>query len=146
MNRIISFEDFKSSKNVGESPNFNSTTNEGHDEMTNYMFFQNLASIKHYIEEIMSMDKKSIDAMISDGHDWAVDHVATSKDDIEEVAGWLRNSMSNQEGEEEEEEIISMEEPMEPEADDDDDDDEEEEMEYKSEMVYEESEEEESEQ
>jgi len=109
------------------------------------MFFQNLASIKHYIEEIMSMDKKSIDAMISDGHDWAVDHVATSKDDIEEVAGWLRNSMSNQEGEEEEEEIISMKEPMEPEADDDDDD-EEEEMEYKSEMVYEESEEEESEQ
>lgn len=139
MNRIISFEDFQSSKK--SEANFEETqTNEGHNEMTNYMFFQNLASIKHYIEEIMAMDKNSIDAMISDGHDWAVDHVATSKDDIEEVTGWLRNAIENPEGEDEEETFVEIE----PEHDDDDKEEEEEVDEY-SEMMEEEATEEEEE-
>lgn len=138
MNRIISFEDFQSSKK--SEANFEEAqTNEGHNEMTNYMFFQNLASIKHYIEEIMAMDKKSIDAMISDGHDWAVDHVATSKDDIEEVTGWLRNSIENA-GEEEEETFVEIEPEHEEGHDDDDDEDEdEEEVDEYSEMMEEEA-------
>lgn len=66
----------------------------GEKEMKNYMFFSNLKMIKNNIEQILAMDPKEIDAMLDDGHGWAVDHVATSKDDIEEVYGWLasRNS------------------------------------------------------
>ena len=54
-----------------------------------YMFFANLKNIKKKVEEILQMDPHVIDKALSDGHDWANDHVATSKDDIEEVHNWV---------------------------------------------------------
>jgi hypothetical protein len=30
---------------------------------------------------------------LDDGHDWASDHIATSKDDVEEVNQWLKSNM-----------------------------------------------------
>lgn len=60
-------------------------------EITNYMFFNNLHTIKEKIDKMLSMDKHLVDKMISDGHDWANDHIATSKDDIEEVYNWLHS-------------------------------------------------------
>lgn len=59
------------------------------EEPKNYMFFSNLRVIKNNVEQILAMDPKEIDALLEDGHGWAVDHIATSKDDIEEVYGWL---------------------------------------------------------
>lgn len=61
------------------------------DETTNYMFFQNLTTIKHAVDEILQMDPQSIDMILSQGHDWASDHIATSTDDIEEVYHFLTN-------------------------------------------------------
>ena len=40
--------------------------------------------------KILDMDKNQVDQILSDGHAWAVDHVATSKDDMEEVYGFLK--------------------------------------------------------
>lgn len=60
-------------------------------EPKNYMFFQNLKCIKHCIDEILAMDEKMVDSIISDGHDWASDHLSTSKDDISEVKEFLIN-------------------------------------------------------
>jgi hypothetical protein len=57
----------------------------------NYMFFQNLKTIKDEVEELMKMDKDKIEALLSNGHDWASDHIATSKDDVEEVKNFLMN-------------------------------------------------------
>jgi len=96
--RVLSFEDFSSSgKNL--NVNYNSEElvkqNESHQEEKNYMFFQNLMTIKHNLEEIMAMDKSAVDNIISQGHDWANDHIATSKDDISEVADWLRNEIAS---------------------------------------------------
>jgi hypothetical protein len=93
MDRIISFDDFKK-KSSELAEEVEQTTHEGHQEgeKQHYMFFQNLASIKHYVDEILTMDPEKVDAMLQDGHDWASDHIATSKDDIQEVAEWLRNS------------------------------------------------------
>ena len=113
-NKIASFEEFrKRASDLTED----SVEMEGqdhhehkHGEEQHYMFFQNIASIKHYIEEILKMNPEQIDNLLKNGHDWASDHVATSKDDIQEVAEWLRNETA--EGHEE--------------HDDDDDDDEEE--------------------
>jgi len=104
MNKILKFDDFSKSKPV---------MSEDHDDMMDierkerdgnqhYMFFQNLETIQHCIDEIMAMDKAAIDELLANGHDWASDHVATSKDDIEEVSNWLRSSFA-EEGEEEEE-------------------------------------------
>ena len=59
--------------------------------MENYMFFQNLKEIKENIETIMEMDQYEIDRILSDGHDWASEHMATAKDDIEEVTSFLKH-------------------------------------------------------
>ena len=36
-----------------------------------------------------------VDMILSNGHDWASDHIATSKDDIEEVYNFLKNTASD---------------------------------------------------
>jgi hypothetical protein len=94
MEKIISFEDFlnRASELAEES---DAMAHEGHEEKgsQHYMFFQNLASIKHYVDEILTMDPEKVDSMLKDGHDWASDHISTSKDDVQEVAEWLRNAM-----------------------------------------------------
>lgn len=61
-----------------------------HQENENYMFFANIENIHRMCEEILAMDKNSIDKVLSDGHGWATDHIATSKDDVEEVYNFLK--------------------------------------------------------
>lgn len=60
-----------------------------HQETQNYMFFGNLQTIKRLVDEMLEMDEAKVDAMLSDGHNWALDHIATSKDDVEEVFNFL---------------------------------------------------------
>jgi hypothetical protein len=57
----------------------------------NYMFFQNLKTIKEAAEEMLAMDPNMVDMILSNGHDWANDHIATSKDDVEEVHNFLKS-------------------------------------------------------
>ena len=57
----------------------------------NYMFFGNLETIKRMIDELVQMDHTQIDEIIKDGHEWAVDHIASSADDIQEVYNFLKN-------------------------------------------------------
>lgn len=59
------------------------------EDLKHYMFFSNLKMIKSKVEELLSMDAKEIDAMLEDGHDWASDHISTSRDDVEEVYNWI---------------------------------------------------------
>ena len=58
-------------------------------ETNNYMFFGNLKTIKRLVDEMLEMDESEVDAILSNGHNWAVDHIATSKDDVEEVFNFL---------------------------------------------------------
>jgi len=62
------------------------TLNENTD---NYMFFQNLKTIRDAVDEMLSLDPAMVNMVLSDGHDWANDHIATSKDDVEEVKNFL---------------------------------------------------------
>lgn len=55
----------------------------------NYMFFQNLKTIRDAVDEMLSLGPEMVDMILSDGHDWANDHIATSKDDVEEVRNFL---------------------------------------------------------
>jgi hypothetical protein len=68
-------------------------------ETSNYMFFQNLKTIHHAIGELLNMDHSQIDQLLSNGHAWAVDHIATSADDVEEVYHFLTsNSVTDSAG------------------------------------------------
>jgi hypothetical protein len=67
-----------------------SSLKENHEGGTqNYMFFGNLKTIKRLVDEMLEMDETEVDAMLTNGHNWAVDHIATSKDDVEEVFNFL---------------------------------------------------------
>lgn len=57
--------------------------------LDSYMFFQNLKTIKNCVEQMLEIDHRLIDNVLNDGHNWAEDHIATSKDDIEEVFNFL---------------------------------------------------------
>ena len=38
---------------------------------------------------MLELDEKMVDGILASGHDWAEDHIATSKDDVEEVYNFL---------------------------------------------------------
>ena len=59
------------------------------EDLGNYMFFQNLKSIKQMVDDLLKLDEKMVDGILASGHDWANDHIATSKDDVEEVHNFL---------------------------------------------------------
>jgi hypothetical protein len=60
----------------------------------NYMFFQNLKAIKHHAEMLLSKSPEELDSTISNGHDWASEHIATAKDDLEEVCNFFTHGMN----------------------------------------------------
>jgi len=63
-------------------------------ETQNYMFFGNLKTIKQAIDAMLAMNEKSVDAAISDGHDWASDHITEARTQIEQVYHFLSNKLS----------------------------------------------------
>jgi hypothetical protein len=67
----------------------------GEKELDSYMFFGNLQTIKRAVDALLEMDPMMVDKVLNDGHDWAADHIATSKDDIQEVAEFFINKMSH---------------------------------------------------
>lgn len=62
----------------------------------NYMFFQNLKTIHHAVGELLQMDPAHVDELLSNGHAWAVDHITTSADDVEEVYHFITTSMGQE--------------------------------------------------
>jgi lysyl-tRNA synthetase class I len=65
---------------------------ESHSETDNYMFFANLENICSMVTDILEMDKEEIDKMLTEGHDWATDHISAAKESIEHVHDWLNSS------------------------------------------------------
>jgi len=61
------------------------------EQTTNYMFFSNLEQIKRQCEALLEMDPNMIDEIIQDGHDWADDHIATAKENLDQVFDFLMN-------------------------------------------------------
>ena len=89
MKNIKFFEEFGSADFSQEEIHEN---HEGH-ELNNYMFFQNLHTLKNAIDELMELDPHEVDQILTNGHGWALDHIATSVDDVEEVYHFMANSI-----------------------------------------------------
>jgi hypothetical protein len=69
---------------------------EGENEQQNYMFFQNLHTIKRMVEKMLQLNPQEVDTLLSNGHAWAVDHISTAADDVGEVGTWLCNELGRQ--------------------------------------------------
>ena len=88
-NLVKTFESFDHNSELGNLE----VDHESNHELDHYMFFGNLETIKRYVDAILEMDPTAVNELLDNGHDWAADHIATSKDDIEEVANFLMNKM-----------------------------------------------------
>jgi hypothetical protein len=67
-----------------------------HQDTRNYMFFGNLKTMKRLVDKMLEMDEKEVDDILKE-HNWALDHIATSKDDVEEVFNFLAGHNSPEE-------------------------------------------------
>jgi hypothetical protein len=67
----------------------------GEGESNNYMFWQNLKTIHHASGELLEMGQEEVDNMVANGHAWAVDHISTSADDIEEVYHFMEANLED---------------------------------------------------
>ena len=104
MKNIKTYESFDTSYEGWETTY--SSKFEGHDrEEQNYMFFQNLMTIKDAIDDLMQMDREKVDMILTNGHAWATDHLATSVDDVEEVYHFLKNTLADMDHSEDGEEM-----------------------------------------
>ena len=71
MKNIKFFEEFGSADFSNEEIHEN---HEGH-ELDNYMFFQNLNTLKNAIDELMELDQHEVDQILTNGHGWAVSRI-----------------------------------------------------------------------
>lgn len=60
------------------------------EQVENYMFFQNLKTIKKHVDMLLSKSPEDLDKILKK-HDWASDHISSSKNDIEDVCNFFTN-------------------------------------------------------
>ena len=59
----------------------------------NYMFFSNLKQMKRQIELLMELDELEIEGILENGHDWAEDHIAVAKNNLDQVFDFMMNEV-----------------------------------------------------
>lgn len=60
-------------------------------ENGNYMFFSNLEQIKRQCDLLLNLDKNMVNELLTNGHDWADDHISSAKENIDQVFDFLMN-------------------------------------------------------
>ena len=65
-----------------------------------YMFFSNLEQMKRQCDMLLDMDQQQIESILSNGHDWSQDHIAESKNNMDQVFDFLMNETKGSDGEE----------------------------------------------
>jgi len=62
---------------------------ENEDRSSRYMFFSNLEQIKRQCELLLKEDRGMIEEILDNGHDWAQDHIAESKNNMDQVFDFM---------------------------------------------------------
>jgi hypothetical protein len=62
-----------------------------------YMFFSNLEQIRRQCDLLLDLDHNMIESILENGHDWAQDHIAEAKNNMDQVFDFLMNE-SKQDG------------------------------------------------
>jgi hypothetical protein len=58
-----------------------------------YMFFSNLQQMKRQCEYLLGFDENQIESILENGHDWAQDHIAEAKNNMDQVFDFLMNEI-----------------------------------------------------
>jgi hypothetical protein len=56
-----------------------------------YMFFSNLEQIRRQCDLLLDLDHNMIESILDNGHDWAQDHIAEAKNNMDQVFDFLMN-------------------------------------------------------
>jgi hypothetical protein len=56
-----------------------------------YMFFSNLEQMRRQCDLLLDLDRSMIEGILEDGHDWAQDHIAEAKNNMDQVFDFLMN-------------------------------------------------------
>ena len=66
----------------------------------NYMFFSNLKQMRRQLDIMLNeFNPYWVDTMLSDGHDWADDHITEAKVNIDQVFDFFMNKLKDEDGE-----------------------------------------------
>ena len=56
-----------------------------------YMFFSNLEQMKRQCDLLLDLDEDMVESILENGHDWAQDHIAEAKNNMDQVFDFLMN-------------------------------------------------------
>lgn len=65
---------------------------ETHEENSQrYMFFSNLEQMRRQCDILLDFDRNMVESILDNGHDWAQDHIAEAKNNMDQVFDFLMN-------------------------------------------------------
>jgi hypothetical protein len=76
------------------------------------MFFSNLEQMRRQCDLMLSKNRDEIDSILDNGHDWAQDHIAEAKNNMDQVFDFLMNETTDEgdlNDQSDEEEMVMME-------------------------------------
>jgi hypothetical protein len=82
------------------------------EESDRYMFFSNLEQMRRQCDILLSKNRDEIDSILDNGHDWAQDHIAEAKNNMDQVFDFLMNETTDEgdlNDQSDEEEMVMME-------------------------------------
>ena len=92
MKRIVKLTEEDIKNMVKKTMNqINAQDNENHDRGNRYMFFSNLQQMRRQCDILLDMDPEMVEGVLENGHDWAQDHIAEAKNNMDQVFDFLMN-------------------------------------------------------
>lgn len=58
-----------------------------------YMFFSNLEQMRRQCDMLLELERDMVDSILDNGHDWAQDHIAEAKNNLDQVFDFLMNEI-----------------------------------------------------
>ncbi len=77
-------------ENIGDKPSKQEM------ESSRYMFFSNLEQMKRQCDLLLEIDHNMIEEILDQGHDWAQDHIAEAKNNLDQVFDFLMNETNSE--------------------------------------------------
>jgi len=65
-------------------------------ESSRYMFFSNLEQMRRQCDLLLDLDHSMIEEILENGHDWAQDHIAEAKNNMDQVFDFLMNETTDE--------------------------------------------------
>ena len=56
-----------------------------------YMFFSNLEQMRRQCDLLLELDHNEVEEILDNGHDWAQDHIAEAKNNMDQVFDFIMN-------------------------------------------------------